>query len=69
MRRPTSARHMWLSSLCTAAVATDDRYSGVPAKHAEPRATIAATATQPAVPDAWDLVANLWCTGTLAGQE
>jgi hypothetical protein len=51
MRRLTSEMHMRLSSLCTAAVATDDRYSGEPARHAEPRATIAATATQPAVPD------------------
>jgi hypothetical protein len=60
---------MWLSSLCTAAVATDDRYSGDPAKHAEPRATIAATATQPAVPDERDLVVNRWCTRALAGYE
>src|SRR4051795_6529349 len=51
MRNPTSARHVWTSSLCTAAVPTDDRYSGDPAKQAAPSATMAATATQPAVPD------------------
>src|SRR3954447_4863862 len=51
MRRPRSARHVWDNSLCTAAVATDDRYSGEPAKQAAPSATMAATATQPAVPD------------------
>src|SRR3954453_18708777 len=51
MRNPTSARHVWVSSLCTAAVPTDDRYSGDPAKQAAPSATMAATANQPAVPD------------------
>ena len=54
MRRLTSDRHMWFNSLCTAALATDERYSGEPARHAEPSATMAATATHPAVPDECD---------------
>ncbi len=51
IRRPTSARQMLDNSLCTAAVPTDDRYSGAPARHAAPSATIAATATQPPMPE------------------
>src|SRR5215210_1072423 len=51
MRRPTSARQTWLSSLCTAAVATDERYNGDPARQTDPSATIAATATHPETPD------------------
>ena len=67
--RLTSARQMWLSSLWTAAVATDERYNGDPARHAEPRATIAATATQPAVPDERDRLEMNRSTWVAAGYE
>src|SRR3954454_21789491 len=79
MRNPTSARHVWASSLCTAAVPTEDRCRGDPAKHAAPSATMAATATQPAVPDCRsatrrvgrtglvDLAPGLFASGDAAG--
>src|SRR3954453_12638876 len=63
MRNPTSARHVCASSLCTAAVPTDDRYSGDPAKQAAPSATMAATATQPAVPDCRSALRRVGRTG------